>query len=110
MHPVSATIARFTKMALNRADSAARRMSHESASENPAPAAKKRKDSAQQRFALSDVEGEWELPPLSLIQDVPPDVMSHTPDEAALRRNAELLQSVLADFNIQGEIRRIAKT
>jgi len=69
-----------------------------------AQAPAKAKDTGQQRFVLSDVDGEWELPSLSMIQDVPPEVMGHTPNEDALRRNAELLQSVLADFNIKGEI------
>ncbi|MBI1301655.1 MAG: cell division protein FtsK [Alphaproteobacteria bacterium] len=60
--------------------------------------------SDQQRFTLSDVDGEWELPPLSLIQDVPPEDVESKLDEEALRRNAELLQNVLADFNINGDI------
>ncbi len=76
----------------------------------PAPAAEpaaKSKDSSQQRFALSDVDGEWEFPPLSLIQDVPPEVTGMKLDDNALRRNAELLSNVLEDFNIKGEIKKI---
>ncbi len=61
-------------------------------------------DSAQQRFALSDVDAEWELPSISMIQDVPEDVACPTLNEDALRRNAELLKNVLADYNIKGEI------
>ncbi len=61
-------------------------------------------DTSQQRFALSDVDGEWELPPISMIQDVPADAKCETLNESALRKNAELLQNVLADFNIKGEI------
>ena len=61
-------------------------------------------DSAQARFALSDMDGEWELPSLSLIQDVPEDAVHSILNEDALRRNAELLKNVLADFNINGEI------
>ena len=57
----------------------------------------------QQRFALSDV-GEWELPPLSLIQEPPADILDAVPGEDILRKNAELLQNVLADFNVQGDI------
>ncbi len=70
-------------------------------------ATNKSQDSAQTRFALSDVDGEWELPPLSLIQDVPEDIICPTLNEDALRRNAELLRNVLADFNIQGDIVKI---
>ena len=69
----------------------------------PKPTASK-SDSSQQRFALSDVDAEWELPPISMIQDVPDDIACPTLNEDALRRNAELLKNVLADFNIQGEI------
>lgn len=57
----------------------------------------------QTRFQLFD-GGEWELPSLDLLQEVPDDHDDDTPDEKALRMNAELLQNVLADFNIQGEI------
>jgi len=65
---------------------------------------KKAPDSSQQRFVLSDVDGEWEFPPVSLIQDVPPEVKGETLNEDALRRNAELLKTVLEDFNIKGDI------
>ncbi len=70
---------------------------------SPKPAAKA-KDTAQKRFALSDVDGEWELPPVSLIQEVPAEAKGEVLNEDALRKNAELLQSVLEDFNIKGEI------
>lgn len=69
----------------------------------PQVPAKKPKDTAQTHFVLNE-NSEWEFPPLSFIQDVPAEVMDHKPNEDALRRNAELLQSVLADFNIKGEI------
>tara|TARA_R110001592_G_scaffold29350_10_gene106640 strand:- start:8873 stop:11446 length:2574 start_codon:yes stop_codon:yes gene_type:complete len=64
----------------------------------------KAKDSSQQRFALSDVDGEWEFPPVSLIQEVPPEVTGLKLNEDALRKNAELLRTVLEDFNIKGDI------
>lgn len=64
----------------------------------------KQSDSSQQRFALSDVDGEWEYPPISLIQDIPPEVTGSQLNEDALRKNAELLRSVLEDFNIKGDI------
>ncbi len=48
--------------------------------------------------------GEWELPPHDLLQDVPEGALISHLDEAALQKNAELLQNVLADFNVQGEI------
>ncbi len=64
----------------------------------------KLKASGQKRFTLSDVDGEWEFPPVTMIQDVPENTKCATLNEDALRRNAELLKSVLADFNIKGEI------
>ena len=57
----------------------------------------------QQRFALSDT-GEWEFPPLDLIETPPPVSQQGQLDEKALQRNAELLQNVLADYGVQGDI------
>ncbi len=57
----------------------------------------------QNRFALFE-GGEWEFPPIDLLQEVPDDNDKGQMDENALRMNAELLQNVLQDFNIQGEI------
>ncbi len=61
---------------------------------------------AQQRFNLND-NGEWELPAISLIEDLPDTTQTPHMNEDALRKNAELLQNVLADFNIEGEITSI---
>ena len=58
---------------------------------------------SQTRFQLFD-GGEWELPALDLLQEVPDDNDVDQMDENALRMNAELLQSVLEDYNIKGEI------
>ncbi len=68
------------------------------------PNGKKGKDTSQQRFSLTDSGGEWELPEVGMIQEVPPEVKGSQLNEEALRRNAELLRSVLEDFNIRGEI------
>lgn len=57
----------------------------------------------QNRFPLFD-GGEWEFPPIDLLQEVPEENEVGQMDENALRMNAELLQNVLQDFNIQGEI------
>jgi len=62
--------------------------------------------SRQTKFSLFD-GGEWELPDLDLLQEVPEAVKDSQLDENALRMNAELLQNVLADFNVQGEITSI---
>lgn len=62
--------------------------------------------SRQTKFSLFD-GGEWALPDLDLLQEVPEAVKDSQLDENALRMNAELLQNVLADFNVQGEITSI---
>ncbi len=54
-------------------------------------------------FALED-GAEWELPSVTLLQDVPAEDACEQLDEAGLRQNAELLKNVLADFNVSGEI------
>lgn len=58
--------------------------------------------SSQQRFHF-DGSGDWELPSLDLISEGE-DQSDKRLDENALRMNAELLQNVLSDFNIKGEI------
>jgi len=60
-------------------------------------------NAGQNRFPLFD-GGEWEFPAIDLLQEVPEDNDVGQMDENALRMNAELLQNVLEDFNIQGEI------
>jgi len=49
---------------------------------------------------------EWEFPSLDLLQE-PPSQESGFLDEQALQRNAMMLQQVLEDFSIQGEIVKI---
>lgn len=63
----------------------------------------KANSASQTRFQLFD-GGEWELPSIDLLQEVPDDNDAQQMDENALRMNAELLQNVLEDFNIKGEI------
>ena len=74
-----------------------------SSESQPARSAGSSNTSNQQRFALSD-NGEWELPPHDLLQDVPDEMRSLRLDEEGLRKNAELLHNVLIDFGIQGDI------
>ncbi|MCB1592303.1 MAG: DNA translocase FtsK [Alphaproteobacteria bacterium] len=66
----------------------------------------KKKGARQGTLAFSDVT-DWEVPDISLIQSVPKAVINRKPNETLLRKNAELLQSVLADFNIHGAISSI---
>lgn len=69
-------------------------------------AAPRKKETKQRSLAFSDLES-WQLPEVGLIQEVPKEVVSRKPNGDLLRKNAELLQSVLADFNIHGEITSI---
>ncbi len=47
---------------------------------------------------------EWELPSVNLLSAIPDHYEEDQLNEDALRRNAQLLQTVLADFKIEGEI------
>ena len=57
---------------------------------------------SQQRFQL--FEGDWDLPSVELLNEIPEEVKQDSMDENALRMNAELLQNVLQDFNVKGDI------
>ncbi len=70
----------------------------------PVPAARSTLDSAQGRLPL--VEGEaagYEPPPLALLTD-PGTIERHVPPREALEESARMLESVLADYGVKGEI------
>jgi S-DNA-T family DNA segregation ATPase FtsK/SpoIIIE len=50
-----------------------------------------------------DFKDSYKLPPLDLLKAAPPN-QNATVDKAALERNARLLESVLDDFNVKGQI------
>ena len=58
----------------------------------------------QQRFSLSESQEDWEFPPLNLLESPPEQAQSTQLNESALQKNAELLQNVLMDYNIEGDI------
>lgn len=66
-------------------------------------AIQKKKADTQQSLGF---DGEWEFPSISLMQDLPKE-HGGTIDEVSLRNNADLLQSVLEDYNIEGEVTSI---
>lgn len=72
----------------------------------PGKAIKKQPNTNQQKFNLAEGE-EWEFPPLDLLETPPANIQTTQLNESALRKNAELLQNVLADFNVEGEITSI---
>jgi S-DNA-T family DNA segregation ATPase FtsK/SpoIIIE len=57
----------------------------------------------EQISQLRKVQGEYEFPPRALLQD-PPETVGFVMTQEQLERNAGLLESVLEDFGIRGEI------
>jgi S-DNA-T family DNA segregation ATPase FtsK/SpoIIIE len=55
----------------------------------------------QESLAL---EGGWRFPSLDLLKSAPPRATVGAPSEEALQANARLLESVLADYGVQGQI------
>ncbi|MEQ8411833.1 MAG: DNA translocase FtsK 4TM domain-containing protein [Erythrobacter sp.] len=62
-----------------------------------------RASSAAARASQRDMFADFELPGLDLLEDAPEDAGPKL-DKLALERNARLLENVLGDFNVKGEI------
>lgn len=62
----------------------------------------------QQSLELGSVEGDFELPPVEFLHEPPPRISSARMSESALSQNAKILEGVLADFGVRGEITRIS--
>ena len=70
--------------------------------------AKRPARASQAALRLSGPEGEFQLPPLDLLQAVPANDGRNTAlGPEALEQNARLLEQVLADFGIRGEIVKV---
>ena len=61
------------------------------------------KNEAQPVLDFDGVSHEFELPPLSLLTN-PTNIQRHTLSDEALEENARLLESVLDDYGVKGEI------
>ena len=61
----------------------------------------------QKRLDLPVPAGEYELPPLDLLATPPHDPTAAQVNDEALEENARLLESVLEDFGIRGEIVKV---
>ncbi|MFL2766848.1 MAG: DNA translocase FtsK [Paracoccaceae bacterium] len=61
------------------------------------------KNEAQPGLDFDGVSQEFELPPLSLLTN-PTNIQRHTLSDEALEENARLLESVLDDYGVKGEI------
>ena len=71
------------------------------------PKSSTQNSSRQGSFPLEDKNTDWELPPVDFLTKPDARNVAVKPDDAGLRRNAQMLQSVLADFNVSGEIVKI---
>ena len=67
---------------------------------------KKRKPNLKTRLqpALNLAEGEYQLPPLSLLREPPVETTTPAFTDDQLEENARLLESVLGDFGVRGRI------
>jgi S-DNA-T family DNA segregation ATPase FtsK/SpoIIIE len=65
------------------------------------------KDDRQKQLNLKTADEEWTLPSLDLLEDRATTV-NYKLDEAALHKNAEMLQSTLRDFGVEGDILKVS--
>jgi S-DNA-T family DNA segregation ATPase FtsK/SpoIIIE len=57
--------------------------------------------------ALNLAEGEYQLPPLGVLTQAPPDSAGPALSDGALKENARLLEAVLSDFGVRGRISEV---
>lgn len=70
-------------------------------------AKKVRKEVTQSSLELLERHGDYELPATSLLNKLPTRSSKGQISESALEQNARMLESVLMDFGVQGEITRV---
>ena len=71
------------------------------------PAPGRRAAASRQRRLDLELRGEYELPSLDLLETLPESLADPTLDSEALAQNARLLESVLDDFGVRGEIVKV---
>lgn len=65
------------------------------------------KEEKQKKLNLKSPDEEWQLPQIDLLTDRTASAAVRL-DEAALQKNAEMLQSTLNDFGVQGDILKVS--
>jgi len=65
---------------------------------------RKAKSKGDAQPALNLAEGEYQLPPLGLLMEVPPESVAPAFSDDALEENARMLEAVLGDFGVRGRI------
>ncbi|MEQ9326792.1 MAG: DNA translocase FtsK 4TM domain-containing protein [Rhodospirillales bacterium] len=73
--------------------------------ERPEPG--KREKQGRQKSLDFGPDGDFDLPPLDLLTEAPPPIMDPSQSEDALQQNARMLESVLSDFGVNGEIVKV---
>ncbi|WP_425040885.1 DNA translocase FtsK [Primorskyibacter sp. S187A] len=69
----------------------------------PVQPSSRAKAEAQPSFSFDDTKADYDLPPLALLSD-PATVERHHLSDEALEENARMLESVLDDYGVKGEI------
>lgn len=69
--------------------------------------AKRKPKQKSQQMELGEVVGDFTLPELDFLQEAPVMADADRIDENALRKNADMLQTVLSDYNVRGDIASI---
>jgi S-DNA-T family DNA segregation ATPase FtsK/SpoIIIE len=67
----------------------------------------KREKASRQKSLDFGPDGDFDLPPLDLLTEAPPAIMDPSQSDEALQQNARMLESVLQDFGVNGEIVKV---
>mgnify|MGYP003641333445 FL=1 len=74
--------------------------------ESPKPS-KRATEERQIKLALPPQDGEFHLPPLDILVDRHPDSEAQSKNSEGLEQNARMLEGVLEDFGVKGEITKV---
>ncbi len=106
--PIAATAPAAAKRSMPKARSKAKKESHTKVASKAATPKTGRKAAAKRQRTLDLEPGdEFELPPHDLLEAPPQGKASTQISKDSLRQNAKLLESVLDDFGVRGEITKV---